>query len=110
MSGAALFLHLQALGLRLELVEKPEDPLGIAIRTSGLGCLEPDEQERVRRLVRGHKPALVALLRSGSPDALAVAGGRLRWHWEKPGGGVTPDPMCLHASVGFSDLSREKDE
>jgi hypothetical protein len=67
--GAALYLHLRALGLRLVLADQPEDPTGYAIRAYGLGCLEPGERERARRLLRANKAVLVTLLASGSPDA-----------------------------------------
>ena len=42
------------------------------IRVYDLDCLEPGDRERTRRLLRANKAALVALLASGSPRALAV--------------------------------------
>jgi hypothetical protein len=72
MSGAALYLHLQALGLELALAQQSEHPDGYVVRTWGLADLEPGDAEQVRGLVRANRPALVALLKSGSPAALAV--------------------------------------
>jgi len=72
MSAAALYLHLRALGLELVPVQRPEHPDGCVIRLRGLHRLEPVEREHIRRLISANKAALVALLASGSPAALAV--------------------------------------
>jgi hypothetical protein len=72
MSGAPLYLHLQALGLRLALQDQPEHPDGCVVQVYDIDRLEDEGRERVRGLVRANKAALLALLRSGSPDALAV--------------------------------------
>ena len=52
-SGAAVYLHVRALGLRLALAERPEDTRGYVIRAYDLGRLAPGERERARRLRRG---------------------------------------------------------
>ena len=72
MSGAALYLHLIVLGLSLSAAEEREHPDGYVIRAWGIERLDPAHQERVRRLIRRGKPALLSCLLSGSPDALAV--------------------------------------
>jgi len=71
-NGAALYLHLRALGLELAEVERPEHPDGRVVRVCGLARLEPGERERISRLMRANKAALMAVLSSGAPGALAV--------------------------------------
>jgi hypothetical protein len=73
-SAAALYLHLRGLGMRLAVLDRPDHPdgSGYGLRVMGLKPLRESEQERYGRLIKAHKPALIALLRSGSPDAVAV--------------------------------------
>jgi hypothetical protein len=70
--GAALYLHLCALGLRLEPVRVSGNRHGYKVRAHRIDRLRLAERERVGALIRANKPALVALLISGSPAALAV--------------------------------------
>ena len=72
MNGAALFLHLTALGLSLAAAEEREHPDGYVIRAWGIQRLDPAHQERVRHLIREGKPALLRFFLSESPAALAV--------------------------------------
>ena len=74
MSAAALYLHLCALGVRMSVVQQPDHPDGggYGFKVAGQKALPEPKQRRTRRLIKAHKPALIALLRSGAPDALAV--------------------------------------
>lgn len=72
--AAPLYLHLCGVGLRLAVLDQPDHPdgSGYGLGVVGLKPLPEAEQERCRQLIRGNKPALLALLKSGSPAALAV--------------------------------------
>jgi len=70
MSAAALYLNLRALGVAMELKEEPERPGGYVIETRGR--TRRGDADRVRRLIVANRAALIALLTSGSPEALAV--------------------------------------
>jgi len=72
MNGAALYLHLTALGLSLAAVEDRGHRDGFVIIVEGLSHLDPRCREDARWLLRTRKAALLALLLSGSPDALDV--------------------------------------
>lgn len=66
MNAAALYLELRALGLVVS-VEK-----GVVV-VRGLHALPEAEAERLRGLIRCHKPGLVALLRNAPADLDAQA-------------------------------------
>ena len=72
MSAASLYLSLSALGLSLTVEVAPEHADGHTIKVRGLGLMDSDDRERIRRLIRANKAELVALLTSGLPIALAV--------------------------------------
>jgi len=72
MNGASLYLSLRALRLTMSAVEDRGHRDGFVIRVEGLSHLDPRCREDARWLLRTRKAALLALLLSGSPDALDV--------------------------------------
>ncbi|MBA3702294.1 MAG: hypothetical protein H0W79_05615 [Rubrobacteraceae bacterium] len=72
MNVASLYLYLRSKGLELSLVDRPERPDGFVFRIEGLKDLEPATAGAARWLIAENRAALIALLKSDSPDAAAV--------------------------------------